>query len=548
MRLRFLVILVVMLPTWARGAGAPAPGGTRPNIIVILADDLGFSDLGCYGSEIATPNLDRLASGGLRFTQFYNAGRCCPSRASLLTGLYPHQAGVGCMIDGYAKTVRDRLDSPAYQDHLSTTSVTIAEVLRDAGYRTLMTGKWHLGYRAAEWPVRRGFERSLVQIDGAMNYFGLGVQHTAGETPPMALDDEPYVPPREGFYSTDAYTAHAAEWISESARDRKPFFLYLAYSAPHWPLHAPAEEVAKYRGKYRDGWEAVRRARHRRQLELGVVDGQWGVAPADRGIVKPWDELTDAQRDEWDLKMAVYAAQVERMDKGIGTVLDQVRRLGLEGNTLVLFLSDNGGAAENPNKGRPGAATGTRESYSGYARPWATVSNTPLRLHKQRMHEGGVSTPAIAYWPGRVKAAGSITREVAHVIDLMPTCVDVSGAAYPAAERGGRPVLPPEGVSLTPLLAGGVRAERVLCWEHEGHRAVRQGDWKLVSLYGRPWELYNVASDRTESRDLASESPDRAAQLEAHYRAWAARCGVLPWPGGAAAATKPAADAPPRAR
>jgi arylsulfatase len=532
MRFKLCLLINAMVVAFGTPAQAAAP---RPNIILILADDLGYSDLGCYGSEIATPNLDRLAANGIRFTQFYNAGRCCPSRASLLTGLYPHQAGVGCMIDGYAKNVRVQLSGPAYQDHLSPSSVTVAEVLRTAGYRTLMTGKWHLGYRPTEWPVRRGFERSLVQIDGAMNYFGLGVQHTPGETPPMALNDQPYVPQRDGFYSTDAYTAHASEWIAESARDGRPFFLYLAYSAPHWPLHAPADDIAKHRGKYHDGWEAVRRARHKRQLELGLVEARWGMAPPDRGVQKPWAELTEAERDEWDLKMAVYAAQVERMDKGIGRVLEQVRRAGLEQDTLVIFLSDNGGAAENPNKGKPGAPTGARDSYAGYARPWATVSNTPFRLHKQRMHEGGIATPAIIHWPGRIKSPGSVTREVAHLIDLMPTCLELSDATYPA-ERSGRPIPRPEGTSLIPRLTGAPLPERPLFWEHEGHRAVRQGNWKLVSLHGRPWELYDLTTDRTESTDLSAKLPGQAARLEAHYRTWAARCGVLPWPTPAPAA------------
>src|SRR5688572_4323536 len=247
MRHRLLLLIVTIAALVARASAdtnlAAKAQQTRPNIILILADDLGYSDLGCYGSEIATPNLDRLAANGLRFTQFYNAGRCCPSRASLLTGLYPHQAGVGCMIDGYAKARRDELNSPAYQDHLTTSCVTIAEVLRTAGYRTLMTGKWHLGYRPTEWPVRRGFDRSLVQIDGAMNYFGIGIQHLPGETPPMALNDAPYVPPRDGFFATDAYTTQAVEWIADAARDGKPFFLYLAYNAPHWPLHAPQEDI-----------------------------------------------------------------------------------------------------------------------------------------------------------------------------------------------------------------------------------------------------------------------------------------------------------------
>ena len=528
MRIALLLTVATLIATPARGnQPVTAP---RPNIVVILADDMGYSDLGCYGSEISTPNLDRLAAGGLRFTQFYNAGRCCPSRASLLTGLQPHQAGVGAMVDDYAKATRERLNSPAYQDHLSATCVTIPEVLKPAGYRTLMCGKWHLGYRPAEWPARRGFDRSLVQVDGAINYFGVGVQHKGGDVPPMALDDRPYEPPRDGFFTTDAYSAQAAEWVSESAKAGTPFFLYLAYNAPHWPLHAPAEDVAKYRGKYRGSWQAVRVARHRRQLELGVVDARWGMAPMDRGAVKPWDQLDEAARDEWDLKMAVYAAQVERMDRGIGRVLDAVRAAGAEQNTLVLFLSDNGGAAENPNKSRPGAETGTRDSYVGYARPWATVSNTPLRLHKQRVHEGGISAPAILSWPGRVKSPGSVTKQVAHLVDVMATCVEVAGATYPA-QKDGTPVPPMEGVSLLPVLSGGELPGRVLGWEHEGHRAVRRGDWKLVSVHGRPWELYDVGADRCESKDLASSQPERAAALEREYSAWASRCGVLPWPG-----------------
>jgi arylsulfatase len=433
------------------------------------------------------------------------------------------------MIDPYAKWARDRLNSPGYQDHLSTSCVTIAEVLSAAGYRTLMCGKWHLGYRPAEWPVRRGFDRSLVQLDGAMNYFGVGVQHRDGESPPMALGDRPYTPPAEEFYSTDAYSSQAAEWVAEAAKEGKPFFLYLAYNAPHWPLHARDEDTQRYLGRYRDGWEAARQARHRRQVELGVVDARWGMAPPDRGAAKAWDELPDARRDEWDRKMAVYAAQVEGMDCGIGEVLDAVREAGQEQSTLVLFLSDNGGAAEDPNKSRPGAVTGTRESYAGYARPWATVSNTPLRLHKQKMHEGGISTPAIISWPGRVKAPGSITSQVAHLVDVMATCVEVSGATYPAT-RDGRAVPPMEGVSLTPVLAGGELPQRVLCWEHEGNRAVRDGRWKLVALNGRPSALYDIVADRTESRDLAAEQPQRAAELERKYDAWAKRCGVQPWP------------------
>ena len=524
-------VISTLLVLWLCGAADAEP--KRPNIVVILADDLGYSDLGCYGSEIRTPTLDALAAGGVRFTQFYNAGRCCPSRASLLTGLHPHQAGVGAMIDDYAKAVRGRLNSPAYQDHLSASCVTIAEVLKGAGYRTLMCGKWHLGYRPAEWPVRRGFDRSLVQIDGAMNYFGVGVQHKPDDTPPMVFDDRRYTPPKEGFFSTDAYSAQAAEWVAGAAKEGKPFFLYLPYNAPHWPLHAPAEDVEKYRDTYRDGWQAIRVARHRRQIELGVADAKWGMAPPDRGVQKPWDQLDQAKRDEWARRMAVYAAQVERMDRGIAQVLEAVRRAGAEKNTMVLFLSDNGGAAEDPNKSRAGAEIGTRESYRGYARPWATVSNTPFRLHKQRMHEGGIATPAIVRWPEGVKWPGSITAKVAHLVDVMATCVHVAGAKYPT-EVAGNPVPPMEGANLAPLLAGGDLPGRVLCWEHEGHRAVREGDWKLVAVHGGPWELYDLGVDRAELNDRVADLPDRAARLEAAYRAWAERCGVQPWPNATA--------------
>jgi arylsulfatase len=529
MPIRITAALLFVAMGGLASASSAGPAGGRPNVIVILADDLGYSDLGCYGSEIATPNLDALARQGMRFTDFYNTARCCPSRASLLTGLYPHQAGVGDMVDPYAKAVREKLDSPAYQDHLSAKCATIAEVLRLAGYRTLMCGKWHLGYRSEEWPVRRGFDRSLVQVDGAMNYWGRGVQHTAGDVPPMALDDRAWEPPAEGFFSTDAYANKAAEFVAAAAADGKPFFLYLAFNAPHWPLHAPAEDVARYRGKYADGWEAVREARRRRQVELGLVEDKWRMAPPDRGNNKPWDQLTDAERDEWDLRMAVYAAQVERMDRGVGAVLARLRDLGLERDTLVLFLSDNGGAAENPNKSKPGAVTGTRESYVGYARPWATVSNTPFRLHKIRVHEGGISAPAIAYWPGVLKNEGSLVRDPAHLIDVMATVVDVTGAAYPK-ERGGIRIPPMEGTSLLPVLRGEMLAERALYWEHEGHRAVRRGRWKLVAEHGKPWELYDLSADRAEAKDLARAEPARVRELEALYQTWATRCGVEPWP------------------
>ena len=308
MRIAWVLCLAFAFANGSRAQDdKPAPPrAAKSNVVVILADDLGYSDLGCYGSEIPTPNLDRLAAGGLRFTQFYNNARCCPSRAALLTGLYPHQAGVGGMIDNYARAAREELNSPAYTDHLSPATPTIAEVLRAAGYRTLMCGKWHLGYRPAQWPARRGFDRSLVQIDGAMNYFGPGVQHQPDRRPPMALDDRPYVPPDEGFFSTDAYSDRAAEWVREAAGAGTPFFLYLAYNAPHWPLQAPPEDVEKFRGKYDAGWQPIRDARFKRMQELKILDESVSkMSPMDRGQQKPWNELTDEQRKEWALRMYV---------------------------------------------------------------------------------------------------------------------------------------------------------------------------------------------------------------------------------------------------
>ena len=501
----------------------------RPNVVLILADDLGYSDIGCFGSEISTPNIDRLAKSGVALTQFYNQARCCPTRAALMTGRYPHQVGIGVMIDGYAAGPRAAANSPAYQDHLSTNSPTVAELLRAAGYRTMMTGKWHLGKRPEEWPVRRGFDRSFVQINGAMNYFG----GNSGDGPrePMALDDQAYTPPHDGFYSTDAFTDHAIEFLNEAvkASPAKPFFLYLPYNASHWPLQAPDADIEKYRGKYDQGWQAVRKERLGRMIKLGIVPAGQEMSPMDRGAQKPWDQLTDDQRKQWARRMEVYAAQTEHMDRAIGRLLDELKRLGVEENTLVIFLSDNGGAAEDPNSGDKSAPIGSRDSYRGYARPWATVSNTPWRRHKVTAYEGGISTPLVARWPAGIPAKndGKLVREPGHVLDLLPTILELAGAKYP-----GNGTVKLEGESILPMLQGGQgNTNRTLCWEHEGNRAIRKGDWKLVALGpGNKWELYNLATDRIESRNLADERPEIVKELSAEYDRWAARCGVIDYP------------------
>lgn len=382
----------------------------RPNIVVILADDLGYSDFGCFGSEISTPNIDRLAKNGVALTQFYNQARCCPTRAAFLTGRYQHQVGIGEMIDDYAAAARKAANSPAYQDHLSPNSLTVAELLRAANYQTLMAGKWHLGKRPEEWPVRRGFDRSFVQIDGAMNYFGGDSKD--GPRAHMALDDQPFVPPHDGFYSTDAFTDHAIQYVDNAVKQPgKPFFLYLAFNASHWPLQAPENEIEKYHGVYEDGWQAIRIQRLAKMKKLGIVPPDQQMAPMDRGNARPWNQLTDDQRKQWARRMEVYAAQTEHMDRDIGRLMDELKRLGVAENTLVICLSDNGGAAEDPNSGDHSVPIGHRDSFRGYARPWATVSNTPLRLHKVTAYEGGISTALIASWPGiPERACGSMVR------------------------------------------------------------------------------------------------------------------------------------------
>lgn len=494
-------------------AHVPAARPGRPDIVIVLADDMGFSDAGCYGSEIATPNLDRLAAGGLRFTQFYNAARCCPTRASLLTGLYPHQSGIGHMTADHGL--------PGYRSAMNDRCVTVAEVLRQGGYRTFMSGKWHLGMQRQEWPIEHGFDHYFGQLSGACNYFRPEPRRV------MALDREVFTPPIDGFYLTDAITDHAVRFLGEAGEDAsRPFFLYVAYTAPHAPLHALAEDIAKYRGKYRDGWDAIRRRRYERMREMGIIQPAWPLSPRDPQVPS-WESILD--KDEQDLRMAVYAAQVDRMDQGIGRIVEQLRKTGRAENTLLLFLSDNGGDAEDIDEGQPGAAVGTAESYRGYAPPWANVSNTPFRRFKRQVHEGGIATPLIAYWPAAIRQGGRITHEVGHVMDLMATCYEAAGVSYPA-EWQGRPIIPTQGKSLMPLFADRPREQHeCLFWEHEGNRAVRCGHWKLVAIHGADWELYDMDADRTELNDLADDHADVVTRLSAKYDAWARDCGVVPW-------------------
>jgi arylsulfatase A-like enzyme len=483
----------------------------RPNIILIMADDMGFSDIGCFGSEIATPNLDKLAAGGLRLTSFYNTARCCPTRAALLTGLYSHQAGIGHMVN--------HGDTPAYQGYLNDHCVTIAEAIRQSGYRAGMAGKWHVGEERPHWPTDRGFERYFGLISGASNYF-----HPERQ---LALNDQPYKE-GEGFYMTDAFTDHAVSQIDEFGRGNNPYFLYLAYTAPHWPLHARPEDIAKYEGKYMQGWDELRKQRHQKQIELGIVDAKWPLTARD-APAPAWDSLEEKDKKDRDRKMAVYAAQIDRMDQSIGRVLAKVKELGQEENTLIMFLADNGGCAEEVNKGKPSAPAGGVDSYLSYGLPWANASNTPFRLYKHWVHEGGISSPFIAYWPGVIKKKNSISRQPAHLIDLMATCLDVAGVTYPKTYKG-KDITPLEGKSLLPIFEGKQRkGHDAIYWEHEGNRAVREGRWKLVSRFPNQWELYDLEADRTELHDLAAAEPARVKRMSAMHEAWAARVGVMPW-------------------
>ncbi len=504
----------------------------RPNIVLMLADDLGYSDLGCYGGEMATPQLDALAAGGLRFTQFYNCARCCPSRASLLTGQYAHRVGFGGM-----------------SGSLPDTCVTIPEVLRAAGYATFMSGKWHLGNPG---PVMRGFDEFFGLLGGYGSYWNPALYTRR----PEGRVARSY--PEGKFYSTDALTDHALDFVAQARQAQKPFFLYLAFNAPHFPLHAPKADIAKYAQLYEQGWDKIRERRYARMQQLGLLDARWPLSP--RSGVPPnkvatehgwsnkenpaWDTLPPERRADLARRMAVYAAAVDRMDQNIGRVVADLKQHSELENTLIFFLSDNGACAEwDPfgfdvlrnvhavNLGttsgdttlHTGAALdeiGAPGSYVSYGSGWANACNTPLRLYKHYDHEGGISTPLIVHWPAGTQRRGELDKRLGNIFDLLPTCAEVAGAAYPATFKG-KDVLPLPGTSLCGALRGEPATERELFFEHEGNRAARVGRWKLVALAGQPWELYDEEADRTEQRDLAAAQPARVKELERKWQAWA---------------------------
>ena len=507
------------------GATAAAPG-RRPNVLVILADDLGFSDLGCYGSEIRTPNLDRLAADGMRFTQAYNNAVCIHSRASLLTGVSPRQGPAGL---------------------LRPNMLTLGEAMRAAGYQTSLIGKWHLGSVAPLRPVDRGFDYFYGLLDGASNYFNPANPDPAfldGKHRQFADNAGPVTEFPAGYYTTDAFSDRAIERIRHATGTGQPFFINLCYTAPHYPLQAPAEDIARYRGKYRGGYGQLRRERFQRQFERGLIDpAVTGLSAPDHKTgpfrydyeVTPWEQLSAGERRREEERMEVYAAMVDRLDQGVGRVLAALAETGQAEDTVVVFLSDNGGCASLPdvtqmrdyiafNRDIP---VGDRRGYEFVGPGWGWAQNAPFRRHKTWTYEGGISTPMIVRWP-RVVRAGAVNAEPWHLVDFMPTLLELAGQAYPASGAGPA-LLPLEGRSLLPALLGRAAGARPapLCWELFGNRAVRDGRWKLVwGASDRRWELYDLSVDRSETHDLAARHPDRVAALAASWSQWAQRTEV----------------------
>ncbi len=473
-------VVVAFLPSRL----AAAPKAARPNVIVILADDLGYSDIGCYGSEIQTPNLDRLAAEGVRFAQFYNSAKCEPTRASLMSGQYWQDVGLGLK-----------------------QGITMGQAMRGAGYATFAVGKWHLDGN----PVDRGFDRYFGHLSGASDYFKGNASHR--------LDDQPFTPPKDGtFYTTDANADYAIKFIADSrtAHPEKPFFLYLAFNAPHGPIQAWPEDIAKYRGQYRLGWDKIREARYTKMLALGLFQNPDGLS-ARPDTIPAWDSLSAKEKEFEDLRMAIFAAMVDRMDQAIGRILAVLKAQGQDQNTLILFLSDNGGSPYD--RGRRGTLPEPAAAWE-YGLGWAHVSCAPFRHYKRNLFAGGATTPFIAHWPAGIKPRGTITTQRGHIIDVMATLMDVSGATWPAA-FAGKPLAALPGKSLRPIFAGETRTpHEALFFQLMDHRAVLAGDWKLASDWGRPWALFNVASDPTELHNLAATDPQRSAQLQTLWEKW----------------------------
>ena len=541
-----------------------ASAQSLPNIVLIMADDMGYTDIGCYGSEIRTPILDKLAKNGLRFTQFYNTSRCCPTRAALLTGLYSHQAGIGLMTGdrGY----------DSYRGTLNRKCITIAEALKARGYRSYMSGKWHVTSQTkpdgdkSNWPLQRGFDRFYGTIIGAGSFYDPATL-CRGNTFITPVNDDKYQP--ETFYYSDAISDNAVRFVADhqSSNPGQPFFMYVSYTSAHWPMHAPEGDVKRYQGVYDEGFTPIREARYQKALELGVLESRWPMSPT----AQDW---ADVKNKNWDIRnMEVYAAMIDRMDQGIGKIIAELDRHAMLENTVVIYLQDNGGCAEGygrrPNKpetlekpvepmgpnqlqtkiwppiqtrdGRwlrtgPEAMAGPEDTFVAYGRGWASVSNTPFRGFKHDAYEGGISTPFIVHWPKGIQdeVRGSIVKHPCHLIDVMPTLIDIADAKYPERFSDNQ-LLPLEGISMLLVFSGqSLVRENPIGFEHHGNQALRDGKWKIVSQYQsnqrRQWELYDMQADRTELNDLAGQKPELVKQMVAKWNSWADRVGVVDWP------------------
>lgn len=536
-----LVVLFLLIALFGAGRVCAAE---KPNVILILVDDMGFSDIGAYGGEIETPHLDALAEGGVRYSQFYNASRCCPTRASLMTGLHPHLTGIGHMTNSPQNRPPEETEAfPNYQGFLNQQCATLGELLGSAGYATYLAGKWHLGTHAEDrWPLQRGFDRFYGCIAGSTRFFSPDTDERAGRgitsgnkpiTEVQSTTDRPY-------YTTDAFTDHAIRFIEEGGED-EPFFLYLAYTAPHWPHQAHEEDIDKYRGRYLSGWDQLREDRYVRQIELELFEKAYPLSPRD-AKVPAWSSVDKGLREELDLRMAVYAAMIDRVDQNIGKLLGVLKSRGLFENTLILFLSDNGACAEGAVLGRgeiEDIEKRNLETNNNYGAAWANVSSTPFRLYKHYTHEGGAVTPFFMHWPEGIQKQEGWYRDSAQVIDVVPTLLEVCGVAYPDTYQGDE-LHPLTGISLAPSFTGEplVRTEPLFS-EHENNAFMIEGDWKLVgkgvaAAKGpdeEKWELYNLKEDRTELRDLALSEPERLRAMAATWRAWSREAQVYPKPG-----------------
>ena len=560
--IKYFLFLLTCLLIDSTETSAQTASKKRPNVLVILTDDMGFSDIGCFGSEIRTPNIDRLSKNGLLFNHFYNTARCSPSRAALLTGLYPHQAGMG-----YLST--ENFSEPGYVDDLSKNAVTMAEVFQQAGYATYMTGKWHLAKSMtrkgdqSNWPLQRGFQRYFGTLNGSGSFYDPGT----------LISNNTFITPSKDFYYTNAISDTAAKFIKENPKG-KPFFFYVAFTGAHWPLHAPEKEVEKYKGMYDKGWDETRKLRFQKLQKLGLISKE--TVLTERGVNIPaWEK---EPMKAWQSRlMEVYAAMVDVMDQGVGKIITALEKKGELDNTLIFYMHDNGGCAETLNsmqteipptaeeskihyyspdsaflgkkpdysragkfvRSGKGVMAGGADTWMTYGVAWANVSNTPFRLYKHWTHEGGIASPLIIHWPKGIQAKGKIIQQSSHLIDIMATCLDIAGIQYPTVYKG-QSIQPLEGKSLFPAFSDKKIDRAFIFWEHNGNRAIRVENWKLVSqtkIYKHftsadelAWELYDLEKDPTEQKNLAAKYPEKVKALSEQWEKEAIRTKAKPWP------------------